>query len=80
VEEKGPEKALGFEYLKPDTPVRPRDPEENEDEGPTDGEPKGPPKSGAPKPRAKRGARKPKGGRDRSVGASLVPKVPLGSK
>src|SRR5512144_473818 len=31
VEEKGQEKVLGFEYLKPDTPVRPRDPEDSED-------------------------------------------------
>ncbi len=82
VEEKGPEKALGFEYLKPDTPVRPRDPEESEPdgEGPEDGGSKGPPKSGAPKPRVRRSPRKPKAGRNRTVGASLVPKVPLGSK
>jgi ATP-dependent Clp protease ATP-binding subunit ClpA len=80
VEEKGAEKVLGFEYLKPDAPVKPRDPEESEDEVPGDGTPKGPPKSGGPKPRAKRGARKSKPARDRSVGASLVPKVPLGSK
>src|SRR5512134_3219803 len=39
VEEKAGEKVLGFEYLKPDTPVRPRDPEDSEDEGPDDGEP-----------------------------------------
>ncbi len=78
--DKGPEKVLGFEYLKPDTPVRPRDPEASEDEAQTDGTPKGPPKSGGPKPRAKRGPRKPKPAHDRSVGASLVPKVPLGSK
>jgi ATP-dependent Clp protease ATP-binding subunit ClpA len=80
VEEKGAEKVLGFEYLKPDAPVKPRDPEESEDETQGDGTPKGPPKSGGPKPRAKRGPRKPKPARDRSVGASLVPKVPLGSK
>jgi ATP-dependent Clp protease ATP-binding subunit ClpA len=80
VEDKGPEKVLGFEYLKPDTPVKPRDPEESEEETEGDGTPKAPPKSGGPKPRAKRGSRKPKPARDRSVGASLVPKVPLGSK
>ena len=83
VEEKGVEKVLGFEYLKPDTPVRPRSPEEESEpdgDDPEDGGPKGPPKSGAPKPRVRRSARKPRSGRNRSVGASLVPKVPLGSK
>ncbi|HET9935566.1 MAG TPA: ATP-dependent Clp protease ATP-binding subunit ClpA, partial [Methyloceanibacter sp.] len=78
VEEKGTEKSLGFEYLKPDTPVRPRDLEASEDEAEGDG--KGPPKSRGPKPRAKRGSRKPKPARERSVGGSLVPKVPLGTK
>jgi ATP-dependent Clp protease ATP-binding subunit ClpA len=82
VEEKAGEKVLGFEYLKPDTPVRPRDPEESdsEGEGPDDGGPKGPPKSGGPKPRSRRGVRKPRASRGRSVGVSLVPKVPLGTK
>jgi ATP-dependent Clp protease ATP-binding subunit ClpA len=81
VEEKGPEKALGFKYLKPDTPVRPRSPEESEPdgEGPDD-KPKGPPRAVPPKVRVKRSARKPRNARNRSVGASLVPKVPLGSK
>ena len=81
VEEKGQEKVLGFEYLKADAPVRPRDPEENEDgEGPKDDGPKGPPKTGAPKPRVRGNPRKPRTGRNRSVGTSLVPKVPLGTK
>lgn len=83
VEEKAGEKVLGFEYLKADTPVRPRDPEDSEPDGdgPDKGGPKGPPKPGAPKPRAKRAApRRPRAGRQRSVGASPVPKVPLGTK
>ena len=83
VEEKAGEKALGFEYLKADAPVRPRDPEDidPEGEGPDGGGPKGPPKAGGPKPRVRRGGpRKPRAARQRSVGASLVPKVPLGTK
>ena len=83
VEEKAGEKALGFEYLKADAPVRPRDPEDidPEGEGPDGGGPKGPPKAGGPKPRVRRGgSRKPRAARQRSVGASLVPKVPLGTK
>ena len=65
------------------TPVKPRDPEDTEPdgEGPDNGGPKGPPKSGGPKPRVRRGGqRKPRAGRSRSVGVSLVPKVPLGTK
>ncbi|HEU4476596.1 MAG TPA: hypothetical protein VFR71_07885, partial [Methyloceanibacter sp.] len=81
VEEKAGEKALGFEYLKSDTPVRPRDPEDSdpEGEGPDKG-PKGPPKSGGPKPRVRRAPRRPRAARGRNVGVSLVPKVPLGTK
>jgi len=82
VEEKAGEKVLGFEYLKPDTPIRPRDPEDTDPEGagPDGGGPKGGVRAEGPKPRAKRAARRPRGARQRSVGASLVPKVPLGSK
>jgi ATP-dependent Clp protease ATP-binding subunit ClpA len=83
VEEKADEKLLGFEYLKPDTPVKPRDPEDTEPdgEGPDDRGPKAPPKSGGPKPRTRRaGPRKARSARARNVGASLVPKVPLGTK
>ena len=82
VEEKAGEKVLGFEYLKADAPVRPRDPEDSEPdgEGPENGVPKGPPKAGRPKPRVRRAPRRPRAGRQRSVGASLVPKVPLGTK
>src|SRR4029450_4763000 len=53
VEDKGQEKVLGFEYLKPDTPVRPRDPEASEDEAEGDGTPQGVPKRGGPSLRAK---------------------------
>ena len=72
---------LGFEYLKADTPIKPRDPEDHDpdDDGPKSGGPQGKAKAGTPKPRVKRGQRKPRA-RQRSVGASLVPKVPLGSK
>jgi ATP-dependent Clp protease ATP-binding subunit ClpA len=82
VEEKAGEKVLGFEYLKPDTPIRPRDPEDADPEGagPDGGGPKGGVRAEGPKPRAKRAARRPRGARQRSIGASLVPKVPLGSK
>jgi len=83
VEEKAGERMLGFEYLKPDTPVRPRDPEDTEPEGDDPGGGGGPKeaaKTGPAKPRAKRSPRRPRGGRQRSVGVSPVPKVPLGSK
>ena len=82
VEEKAGEKVLGFEYLKPDTPIRPRDSEDTDPEGasPDGGGPKGGVRTEGPKPRAKRAARRPRGARQRSIGASLVPKVPLGSK
>ncbi|HEV7463675.1 MAG TPA: hypothetical protein VGN85_07175 [Methyloceanibacter sp.] len=74
---------LGFEYLKPDTPVRPRDPEDTEPEGDDPGGgagPKAAAKTGPAKPRAKHSPRRPRGARQRSVGVSPVPKVPLGSK
>jgi ATP-dependent Clp protease ATP-binding subunit ClpA len=73
VEEKADEKALAFEYLKPDTPIKPRDPEDTDPAGAG-------PDGGGPKPRVKRATRRPRGARQRNVGASLVPKVPLGSK
>jgi ATP-dependent Clp protease ATP-binding subunit ClpA len=81
VEDKADEKLLGFEYLKPDTPIKPRDPEDHDldDDGPRSGGPEGKAKTGTPKPRVKRGQRKPRA-RARSVGSSLVPKVPLGTK
>jgi ATP-dependent Clp protease ATP-binding subunit ClpA len=80
VEEKADERMLGFEYIKPDTPIKPRDPEDTdpEGEGPSGGGPKAAAKAGAPKARAKRSPRRTS--RKRSVGASLVPKVPLGTK
>ena len=39
VEDKAGEKVLGFEYIKPDAPIRPRDPEDTDpnDEGPDGG-------------------------------------------
>jgi ATP-dependent Clp protease ATP-binding subunit ClpA len=64
VEAKDGEKALGFEYIKADAPIKPRDPEDDEGEG-----------DAAPKSRAKR-PRKPRGGS--KAGPSIVPKVPLG--
>jgi ATP-dependent Clp protease ATP-binding subunit ClpA len=82
VQDQAGEKVLGFEYLKPDTPIRPRDPEDTDPDGagPDGGGPKGGVKAGGPKPRVKRATRRPRGARQRNVGASLVPKVPLGSK
>ena len=83
VEEKDDEKALGFEYLKPDTPIRPRDPEDTEPDGeePGEGGPKPAAKDRAAKPRGGKGsARKSRAAKPRAVGTSLVPKVPLGSK
>jgi ATP-dependent Clp protease ATP-binding subunit ClpA len=80
VEDKDDEKVLGFEYLKPDTPIRPRDPEDTDPNGSgPDGGPEGGVKAEGPKPRAKRAARRPRG-RQRAIGVSLVPKVPLSSK
>jgi ATP-dependent Clp protease ATP-binding subunit ClpA len=82
VEEKAGEKMLGFEYLKADAPVRPRDPDDGDpdNDGPKGGGPKRPTKFGGPKPRVRRPARRPRTGRQRSVGGSVVPKVPLGTK
>jgi ATP-dependent Clp protease ATP-binding subunit ClpA len=82
VEEKAGEKVLGFEYLKADAPIRPRDLEDSDPDGdgPKGDGPKRPPKSGGPKPRVRRSPRRPRAARARSVGASLVPKVPLGTK
>ena len=83
VEEKAGEKMLGFEYIKPDTPIKPRDPEDididtdPEGDGPPGGRPAARAKASTAKPRAKRAPRR---GRQRNIGASLVPKVPLGSK
>jgi ATP-dependent Clp protease ATP-binding subunit ClpA len=81
VEEKEGEKMLGFEYLKADTPIRPRDPEDGDPDGdgPTGSGAQAKAKAGSPKPRVWRATRKPRA-RQRSVGASLVPKVPLGTK
>src|SRR5689334_216528 len=81
VEEKAGEKMLGFEYLKPDAPIKPRDPEDTDPEGEgPEGGPKGRVKTDGPAPRAKRSPRRPRGGRQRATGPSIVPKVPLGSK
>jgi ATP-dependent Clp protease ATP-binding subunit ClpA len=82
VEEKDAERVLSFDYIKPDTPIRPRDPEDTDSEGddPSGGSSKAAAKAGPAKPRAKRSPRRPRGARGRSVGVSLVPKVPLGSK
>jgi ATP-dependent Clp protease ATP-binding subunit ClpA len=89
-EEKG-EKVLGFEYLKPDAPIRPRgpdgaDPEDFDPEDPND--PQSAPSLDAegskPKAKAKRPPRRPAGSRrpgaKRGLGSSPVPKVPLGSR
>ncbi|MGH6791802.1 MAG: AAA family ATPase, partial [Methyloceanibacter sp.] len=80
VEEKGPEKALSFEYIKPDTPIRPRDPEDTDPEGdgPAGDRPKAAKKASSAKPRAQRTPRRSRA--RRHVGSSLVPKVPLGTK
>jgi ATP-dependent Clp protease ATP-binding subunit ClpA len=82
VEDKAGEQVLGFEYLKPDAPIKPRDPEDDDPDGkgPDGGGPKGGVRADGPKPRAKRGPRRPRGVRQRATGPSLVPKVPLGSK
>jgi ATP-dependent Clp protease ATP-binding subunit ClpA len=81
VEEKAGEKMLGFEYLKPDAPIKPRDPEDTDPDGEgPEGGPKGRVKTDGPAPRAKRSPRRPRGGRQRATGPSIVPKVPLGSK
>jgi ATP-dependent Clp protease ATP-binding subunit ClpA len=80
VEEKDGEKALAFEYIKPDTPIRPRDSEDTDpgDDGPAGGRPKAAKKASPAKPRAQRTPRRSRA--RRHVGSSLVPKVPLGTK
>ena len=88
VNEKGGEKVLGFEFIKADAPIRPRGPDELEDDdvGPEGGGPDGSGGGGvksAPKPKAKRaprrsGPRRP--GARRGLSSSPVPKVPLGSR
>jgi ATP-dependent Clp protease ATP-binding subunit ClpA len=78
VEDKGPEKVLGFEYLKTDTPVRPRGPADRTGGDGPDGGPKGP--KGRAKSASKPRRRKPKAAGNRNADSSLVPKVPLGSK
>jgi ATP-dependent Clp protease ATP-binding subunit ClpA len=88
VNEKDGEKVLGFEYIKADAPIRPRGPDELEDEDldPDDGGPEGPRGGGvksAPKPKAKRTPRRPgprRPGARRGLSSSPVPKVPLGSR
>ena len=89
VNEKDGEKALGFEYIKADAPIRPRGPDELEDEDldPDDGGPEGTGGGGgvksAPKPKAKRAPRRPgprRPGARRGPSSSPVPKVPLGSR
>ncbi|MGZ5850703.1 MAG: ATP-dependent Clp protease ATP-binding subunit ClpA, partial [Methyloceanibacter sp.] len=77
VEQKDGADVLGFEYLKPDTPIKPRDPEDIE---PADFDPD---RGGEAKVKAKRGsARRSAGPRaaKRKAGSSPVPKVPLGSR
>ena len=84
-EEKG-EKILGFEYIKPDAPIRPRGPDgvDPEDFDPEDSAAleRGP--KPAAKPKAKRAPRRAPGSRRpgarRGTGSSPVPKVPLGSR
>src|SRR4029079_2658092 len=50
VDDKADEKLLSFEYLKPDTPIKPRDPEDYDpDDGGPSGGPEGKVKPGAPK-------------------------------
>ncbi len=78
VEEKDGVKGLGFEYIKLDTPIKPRDSEDDEGDGETSGKTaaKSATKSAPAKPRAKSRAkrtRKPRGSK-----AGVVPKVPLG--
>jgi ATP-dependent Clp protease ATP-binding subunit ClpA len=81
VEEKDGDKALGFEYIKSDTPVRPRDPEDDE---PEDGGPEddgdGGTKLAGRKAKAKGGGKRSRANAKPKVGPSAVPKVPLGSR
>jgi hypothetical protein len=87
VEEKDGETGLGFDYIKPDTPIRPRgtDGLDPDDFDPDDSGPSGP--GGAPvatKPKPKKSPRRssaPKrAGAKKGLGSSPVPKVPLGSR
>ncbi|MGB3022068.1 MAG: hypothetical protein WBB50_08105, partial [Methyloceanibacter sp.] len=87
VTEKDGEKDLGFEYLKADTPIRPRraddrDPDDSGPEGSGPGPDGSAPK--ASKPKAKRSPRRAtapkKPGAKPGLGSSPVPKVPLGSR
>src|SRR5665648_693596 len=71
VEEKDGEKVLGFEYIKPDTPIKPRDLEDDDDEADDAGA-----SAKTAKPRAKK-ARKPRASK---AAPSAVPKVPLGER
>jgi hypothetical protein len=79
---------LGFDYIKADAPIRPRGPDELEDEDfdPRDGGPDGSGGAGVkspPKPKTKRSPRRAglrRGGSRRGASLSSVPKVPLGSK
>jgi ATP-dependent Clp protease ATP-binding subunit ClpA len=87
VNEKDGQKALDFEFIKADTPIRPRGPDEleSEDFDPGDGGPEGSGGGGvksAPKPKTKRAPRRPGPRRPgaRRMGSSPVPKVPLGSR
>ena len=71
VEEKAGEKVLGFEYFKPDAPIRPRDPEDTdpEGEGPDDGGLKVAAKDRAPQAARQAGTAQARGGRQRTSGA-----------
>ena len=89
VKEKDGQKELGFEFIKANSPIRPRGPDELEDEDldPDDGGPEGSGGGGgvksAPKPKAKRSPRRPgprRPGARRGLSSSPVPKVPLGSR
>ena len=90
VEEKDGEKALGFEYLKADAPIRPRGPDELEPEDldPDDGGPEGGDREAearrrrrSPRPSALRGAQAHAGpARGAGLAQASVPKVPLGSR
>ena len=81
LEEKDGDKALGFEYIKSDTPIRPRDPEDDE---PEDGGPEddgdGGTKLAGRKAKAKGGGKRSRTSAKPKVGPSAVPKVPLGSR
>ena len=81
VEEKDGEKILGFEYIKPDTPIRPRDPEdEDEPQEPDGGGSADPEAKVGRKPKARAGGKRTRSGGKTRIGFSAVPKVPLGSR